>query len=276
MRELAGYASTTVAHAGGRLVVDLPAKNAMTFYLRDVPVETAQFQSILDSDLRQCYVAVGGARSFWWSRTEIADVDPATVPPHWILTYEVSGRPRPWRPSTLRVYYVSEPAKDWYTLLDSPLANHLEGASAGLTRSSFADGFEGQPVAVDRSQPIGDIDNATRLTASHLQWDGWMHATDAVYTFETKSDDGSWISVNDKVILDNGGTHPAKLMRRTVRLAEGWYRFRLRYEDAGGDRFLQFRVYKNYMPAALPQSDLFFSQRDRLSAPDAAASKGRG
>jgi hypothetical protein len=275
MRELARYASTTVAHAGGRLVVDLPAKNAMTFYLRDVPVETAQFQSILDSDLRQCYVAVGGARSFWWSRTEIADVDPASVPPHWILTYEVSGRPRPWRPSTLRVYYVSEPAKDWYTVLDSPLANHLEGTAAGLTRSSFADGFEGQPVAVDQNQPIGDIDNATRLTASHLQWAGWMHATDAVYTFETKSDDGSWIYVNDEVILDNGGTHPAKTMRRTVRLADGWYRFRLRYEDAGGDRFLQFRVYKNYMPAALPQSELFFSQRDRLSAPDAPASKGR-
>jgi PA14 domain len=276
MRELARYASATIARADGRLVVDLPAKNALSFYLRDVPVETAQFQSIQQSDLRQCYVAVGGARSFWWSRTEIADVDPATVPPHWILTYEAPGRMRPWRSSRLRVYYISEPPKDWYALLDSPIADHLESASAGLTRSSFAGGFEGEPLAVDRNQPIGDIDNTTQLAASHLQWAGWMHANDAVYTFETKSDDGSWIYLNDKLILDNGGTHPAKVMRRSVRLAQGWYRFRFRYEDAGGDRFLQFRVYKDYVPAALPQADMFFSQPEGSSAPAASPSKARG
>src|SRR5262249_23246274 len=155
MRTLARYAATTVARTGRRLIVDLPARNAMTFYLRDVPIETAQFQSVMDSDLRQCYVAVGGARSFWWSRSEIADVDSATVPPHWILTYEAPGRPRPWRLSTLRVYYVSEPAKDWYALLDSPVANHLEGMAPGLTRNSFAGGFEEQPLAVDRNQPVG-------------------------------------------------------------------------------------------------------------------------
>ena len=276
MRELARYASSTVARAGGRLVVDLPAKNAMSFYLRDVPVQTAQFQSILDSDLRHSYVAVGGARSFWWSPAEIADVDPSTVPPHWILTYEAPGRPRPWRLSPLRVYYVSEPSKDWFALFDSPVVKHLEQPSAGLTRSSFAPGFEAQPLAVDRNQPIRDIDNNARLTASHLQWAGWMHAIDAVYTFETKSDDGSWIYLNDKLVLDNGGTHPAKLMRRSVRLTEGWYRFRLRYEDTGGDRFLQFRVYKDQVPAALPQSELFFSQgADDSTAPDAAASKDK-
>jgi hypothetical protein len=276
MRALARYASSTVARTGRRLVVDLPARNAMTFYLRDVPVETAQFQSVRDSDLRQCYVAVGGARSFWWSRAEIADVDPATVPPHWILTYEVPGRARPWRLSTLRVYYVSEPAKGWYALADSPLAHHLEGASPGLTRTSFAGGFDGQPVAIDRNQGVGDIDNTSRLTVPHLEWVGWMHAADAVYTFETNSDDGSWIYLNEKLILDNGGTHPAKLMRRSVRLADGWYRFRLRYEDAGGDRFLQFRVYKDYGPAALPQRDLFFSQPEAISAGDASTPKGRG
>ena len=267
MRDLARYASTTIVRANGCLVVDLPAQNAMSFYLRDVPVKTARFDSIEHSDLRHCYVAVGGARSFWWSPAEIADVEPTMVPPHWILTYEVARRPRPWRSSTLRVYYVNEPPKEWYALLDSPLADHLEASSPGLTRTSFAGGFEQQPLAIDRNQPVGDIDNTTPLRAAHLQWDGWMHATDGVYTFETKSDDGSWIYVNDKLILDDGGTHPAKLMRRTVRLAQGWYRFRFRYEDEGGDRFLQFRVYRDYGPAALPQTDLFFSQPGGIPPP---------
>src|SRR5262249_5136067 len=159
---------------------------------------------------------------------EIADVDPTMVPPHWILTYEVPGRLRPWRVTTLRVYYVNEPSNDWYALFDSPEADHLEPVLSGLTRVSFPAGFDGQPAAVDRGQQIGDIDNTTRLTSSHLQWDGWMSASDGVYTFETKSDDGSWIYLNDKLLLDNGGTHPAKLIRRSVRLARGWYSFRLR------------------------------------------------
>jgi hypothetical protein len=86
-----------------------------------------------------------------------------------------------------------------------------------------------------------------------------MRTDDGVYSFEVNSDDGSWIELNDKLVLDNGGTHPARLTRRTVRLGKGWYRFRLRYEDTGGDRLLHLRVYKNYLPAPVPQSTLFFS-----------------
>ena len=101
-----------------------------------------------------------------------------------------------------------------------------------------------------------------------------MHAQDAIYTFETSSDDGSWIELNGRTVLDNGGTHPARAMRRSVRLASGWYRFRLRYEDTGGDRFLRLRVYKNYQPAAVPHSVLFSSYQSD-EPPTAPAVAGR-
>ena len=258
MRELARYAGSTIARAGGRLLVDLPAKNALTFYLRSTPVQVEQLRAGEQNDLRDCYVAVGGARSFWWSRDEVFDITPE-APPHWILTYQVPGAIRPWRPSNLRVYFVSEPSKDWYGLFDSPQALDPVPPLMGLTETAHGEAFGRQAVTLERGVSIPDLDNATPLAAPRLQWDGWMRTDDGVYSFEVNSDDGSWIELNDKLVLDNGGTHPARLTRRTVRLGKGWYRFRLRYEDTGGDRLLHLRVYKNYLPAPVPQSTLFFS-----------------
>ena len=60
-------------------------------------------------------------------------------------------------------------------------------------------------------------------------------------------------------MLDNGGTHPAKIGRRTVRLASGWYAFRLRYEDTGGDRLLRLRVSRNHLALPLQSGTVFFS-----------------
>jgi 4-amino-4-deoxy-L-arabinose transferase-like glycosyltransferase len=266
MRELARYAGTTIARAGGRLVVDLPASNALTFYLRSTPVQVEQLRAGAQNDLHDCYVAVGGARSFWWTRDLIFDILPE-APPHWILTYQVPGAIRPWRLSNLRVYFVSEPSKDWYALFDSPQVLDSVPTLIGLTETAHAEGFDRPAVTLERGASIPDLGNATPLAAPRLQWDGWMRADGGIYSFEVNSDDGSWIELNDKLLLDNGGTHPARLMRRTVRLAKGWYRFRLRYEDTGGDRLLHLRVYKNYLPAPAAQSTLFFSFQNGETVP---------
>jgi uncharacterized membrane protein YhaH (DUF805 family) len=261
MRELAQYIESTIAASGHGLAVDLPARNALAFYSRSAPVEIQQIAADHPAELRDCYVAVGGARSFWWSRDRVFDIT-AQAPPHWTLTYQVSGKVRPWRPSSLRVYFVNEPSSDWYAVFDSPQALDPPPTLTGLATMAYREGFDRKAVALERGVPVTDIDNLTALPASRLEWNGWMRANDAFYTFEVSSDDGSWIDLNGRAVLDNGGTHPAKTMRRTVRLARGWYRFRLRYEDTGGDRFLRLRVFKNYGAAAVPQSILFFSFQD--------------
>ena len=147
------------------------------------------------------------------------------------------------------------------------LAYVLDPLREGLNATFFADAnWSGEIVhtMVDRHVSTDTVFVPWRGSPPETfsaVWSGAFIATgDGTYTFATASDDGSWVSLNDKLILDNGGTHPAKLVRRSVRLAAGWYRFGLRYEDAGGDRFLQFRVYKDYEPVALSQADLFFSQ----------------
>jgi 4-amino-4-deoxy-L-arabinose transferase-like glycosyltransferase len=259
LRALARYAGTTIAATGAGLALDRPAANALKFYLRS-PLRVTEVGPNQHMGLRRTYVAVGGARSFWWSRDEVLDVEAGVRPPHWILTYEVPGRPFPWRPSNLRVYYIGDAPMEWEALFDAPRAVTPAASPPGLTESAYPDGFDAKPVVLGTEKQIPDIDNALPVTASRLEWTGWLRADDAVYTFESRSDDGSWIELNGKLLLDNGGTHPAKVARRTVRLARGWYAFRLRYEDTGGDRFLRVRVYKDHGPDPVPQTALFFSR----------------
>jgi 4-amino-4-deoxy-L-arabinose transferase-like glycosyltransferase len=261
MRELARYAKATIAPGRACLAVDLPANNALSFYLRSAAVDLRQIAGRAVDDVRNCYIAVGGARSFWWSGDRVFDII-APAPPHWIPTYTIAAPIRPWRRSPLRVFFVHEPPADWYALFDAPQPVTGQPGRAGLTESGFADGFDGHAVTRLHGQPIPDLDNRTPLPAPHLEWNGWMRAEDAVYTFEVNSDDGSWIELNGKALLDNGGTHPARLMRRSARLASGWYRFRMRYEDTGGDRLLTLRIFKDHLAPPLPQSTLFYSFED--------------
>ena len=48
-------------------------------------------------------------------------------------------------------------------------------------------------------------------------------------------------------------------------LAQGWYRFLMRYEDDGGNRFLQLNIRSNRAPGSLDQRGLFFHATDRHS-----------
>jgi hypothetical protein len=238
VRELARYAASTIRSSGKILMADMPARNALSFYLRDggVNVELLQGDPPADS-----YIAIGGARSFWWSSEMISDIDPAQVPPNWVLAYAAEGRRAPWRRSNLRVYYVGEPREESFSLFDDPAAPRSDCPRAGLHEVAFGAGFD--HPGVDRLvAAIPDIDNLTRLSAPRLEWTGWLQADDAVYTIETSSDDGSWVYLNGRLVLDNGGTHPAMTARKTVRLARGWYAFRLRYENSVADQFLRFRV----------------------------------
>ena len=53
------------------------------------------------------------------------------------------------------------------------------------------------------------------------------------YSFATESDDGSWIMLGDKVVLDNGGTHGAKRKEQAHMLKAGVHSFKVRYFQAG-------------------------------------------
>ena len=250
MRALAAYADSTIAQTGAPLAVDMPADASLQFYLRGVALARVP---IAQQPLEGAYVAVGGARGFWWSRDLVFDPPPGEIPAHWVLAYTAPGRKVPWRPSELRVFYVGPHSHIFIT----PLNEGRAGCQPGLRQLPFPGGF-GAPSSTGADvQSIPEIAADTPIPAAQLEWTGSFRADDDVYTFETTSDDGSWIWLNDQLVLDNGGTHPAKIGRRTVRLGRGRYAFKLRYEDTGGVRFLRFRIYRGEGRSPFPDTPVF-------------------
>jgi hypothetical protein len=106
VRALARYAESTIQRTGKRLGVDVPARNSLLFYLREVPVPLVALEAKDVPAFSDGYLAVGGSRSFWWSKDLALTLAADQVPPSWVTTLEVPGKAMPWRPSPLRVYYV--------------------------------------------------------------------------------------------------------------------------------------------------------------------------
>ncbi|HVV55265.1 MAG TPA: PA14 domain-containing protein, partial [Mucilaginibacter sp.] len=64
---------------------------------------------------------------------------------------------------------------------------------------------------------------------------------DGLYTFSTKSDDGSVLSIDDQPVVDNDGKHPLLEQGGSVALQKGYHKFTLKYFDVG--QISALRVY---------------------------------
>ncbi|MBD3306800.1 hypothetical protein GF339_10265, partial [candidate division KSB3 bacterium] len=68
-----------------------------------------------------------------------------------------------------------------------------------------------------------------------IEWQGYIEIPEtAVYTFATESDDGSWLFIDDQLVVDNGGVHG--LVRKTgnIQLTQGQHPITIRYVQMGG------------------------------------------
>lgn len=98
---------------------------------------------------------------------------------------------------------------------------------------------------VDESASYGGKDREFRAPLC-VVWRGFLHVeTEAEYAFGSSSDDGSWIYVDGKLVLDNGGTHGAVDREGVLRkLSPGWHAVEVRYFDAGGGAALDTWIRK--------------------------------
>lgn len=108
MRDLARYTTPLLRKSNRLLVTDVPAHTSLSFYQINEHLDDRVADLDTVKELKDCYVAVGGARSFWW--TPALTFDPV-VPPDWVLLHEIKRPLTPLRSSTLRVYYVAGPVK---------------------------------------------------------------------------------------------------------------------------------------------------------------------
>jgi fibro-slime domain-containing protein len=102
-----------------------------------------------------------------------------------------------------------------------------------------------------------DISGAARKDNFGFNFTGYLAIDkEGEYTFSTKSDDGSWLYVNEQLVVDNGGTHPATEKSGRIELAPGRYPIRLTYLQGGGEYSLEVRyegpgVKRGPIPSAL-------------------------
>ncbi len=63
-----------------------------------------------------------------------------------------------------------------------------------------------------------------------VEWTGWIKMEKAgQYRFDTFSHDGSWLYIDDRLVVDNGGEHPERWKESSLELQPGWHRIKVRY-----------------------------------------------
>lgn len=68
-----------------------------------------------------------------------------------------------------------------------------------------------------------------------VEWRGFIALSrSGLYTFATRSDDGSWLYIDDQLVVDNGGVHGLEEVRGQIQLERGIHEIRVRYFQAGG------------------------------------------
>jgi len=120
--------------------------------------------------------------------------------------------------------------------------------SRGLRGQFFANlDWTGPPVSTSLDPAVSFwtdfIQNRTKgAEKSSALWEGHIYAPEnGMYRFSVRSDDGSWIEVDDVLVVNNGGIHPALYKaERDVSLSKGDHRLRIKYFDAGGASRLDF------------------------------------
>lgn len=68
-----------------------------------------------------------------------------------------------------------------------------------------------------------------------VEWTGYIDILETeTYMFFLESDDGSWLFVDDKLVVDNGGIHGLLEKNGKIHLRKGVHRIKIRYLQAGG------------------------------------------
>ena len=66
-----------------------------------------------------------------------------------------------------------------------------------------------------------------------ILWEGLIEIpVTGTYLFATESDDGSWLFIDDQLVVDNGGTHGIEYKSNTIILEEGMHRIKIKYFDS--------------------------------------------
>lgn len=73
-----------------------------------------------------------------------------------------------------------------------------------------------------------------------IEWTGYIQISKkGIYQFATRSDDGSQVYINGRIIVDNGGRHPLRYVSCKIFLDKGLYHIKITYFDSGGESVME-------------------------------------
>jgi len=85
-----------------------------------------------------------------------------------------------------------------------------------------------------------------------VEWKSYLRVeADATVDFATFSDEGSWLWIDDKLVVDNGGIHSPQVRTGRVALKKGLRKIRVRYFQMRGGRTLAVGYKKVPRPGSL-------------------------
>jgi hypothetical protein len=96
-------------------------------------------------------------------------------------------------------------------------------------------GTSGVPSTAQLGTPWGGV----APSSFSVRWTGYLSVRRAaLYRFSTTSDDASWLFVDGRPVVDNGGVHGPQTRSGEIELAEGPHQVRLDYVQFGGESAL--------------------------------------
>ena len=166
-----------------------------------------------------------------------------------------------------------------FTVRAKDLGNNLSGESNPASGSSFVNGLYYEHTTgsfsdidlIDWSiaEYEGRVDNFTLSPRTqedyfNFQFEGYLYINSGgSYQFQTYSDDGSRVTIDNVVVVDNDGQHgPRTITGATINLSSGPLLINVKYFDYTGDQTLVVR-YKG------PDT-----RKDWIAIPDAALRSG--
>lgn len=85
-----------------------------------------------------------------------------------------------------------------------------------------------------------------------VEWKCYLRVdADGTQDFATFSDEGSWLWIDDNLVVDNGGIHPPRVATGRAALAKGLHKVRVRYFQTRGGRTLAVGYAKAPQPGSL-------------------------
>jgi ELWxxDGT repeat protein len=136
----------------------------------------------------------------------------------------------------------------------------------GLLGTYFGDPTLGA-ARLQRIDPQVDFNWGTGSPAANLpadnfsvRWTGEVEApATATYTFHVRSDDGVRLWIDDRLVIDDWGPHPARNAHGTIALAGGHrYRLRLEYRALAGNALVRLLWSRPGMPRQVVPSVRLF------------------